>query len=153
MEGQCPHCMTGLVLDQTAEMEVDACPKCGGIWFDGGELGRLAQARPGLLAGLEHRHDPSLAATKPAPGLGGCLCPVCRVFMKEFEFPWAPGIRLDGCAQCRGIWADDGELSRIETHVARYRRQQAAGTPAAPAPSGQAGRVQAFRTLLSRPEQ
>lgn len=126
MEAQCPCCDTLLAPDSAAGVQVDACPKCAGIWFDGGELARLAQARPGCLAGLEHRHDSGLAGGQIAPRLGGRLCPVCRVFMREFEFPWAPGIRLDGCTGCHGIWADDGELTRIEALAAQHRRQAAA---------------------------
>jgi Zn-finger nucleic acid-binding protein len=151
LEWQCPHCDTVLVKDQQDGIEVDICPRCGGIWFDGGELSRLAQSRPGALAGLEHRNNPSEAAATRGTPMGGRLCPPCRVYLTEFEYSWAPGIRLDGCPKCKGIWADDGELSRIEALVARYRRGAAGGFAPAAEPHGVAQRVHAVRTLISRP--
>ena len=51
------------------------------------------------------------------------VCPVCSSELQEFEFKHAPGIKLNGCPQCKGIWADEGELDDL------YRRMhpQAAG--------------------------
>jgi len=121
MSLQCPRCYVALKKDTEEGTEIDACPKCGGLWFDPEELGKLAKGRPGGLAGLEHRNDPLPEldqSSAPSP-----LCPACREHLQEFEYPWAPGVRLDGCVKCKGIWVDDGELSRIEAHVARWRRE------------------------------
>lgn len=151
MEPHCPSCKTRLIQDASTGVQVDACPKCGGIWFDGGELARLAQSRPGCLTGLEHGHDPPAAPPQEALRITGRPCPVCRAAMREFQFPWAPGIRLDGCNQCHGIWADDGELAGIEALAVEHRRQTAAaahyrdaaaaelGIEAAPAPASAPG--------------
>jgi len=43
----CPHC-EGIVLmrhffSPRFELEVDACPSCGGFWLDHGELGRIRE--------------------------------------------------------------------------------------------------------------
>ena len=149
----CSQCQTLLVRDEAEGVQVEACPTCGGIWFDGGELKKLAQTRPGVLAGLEHRHDPRPVAAPAPPRVGGRICPACQVSLREFEFPWAPGARLDGCDKCHGIWADDGELSQIEAFIARHRREHAAQAAAANASASQnVRRAQAFHTLLSRPE-
>ena len=37
----CPICGVELKPRIVYEIEVDFCPKCGGIWLDGGELNKL----------------------------------------------------------------------------------------------------------------
>ncbi len=137
---RCPRCRAEFHRVETDGVLVEACPTCGGIWFDGGELKALAQRRPGLLAGLEHRHDPAPGAAAPAAEEGSRLCPACGQPMRVFEFPWAPGVRLDGCPACHGVWADDGELTRLEAGLLRLRREGAAPPP------GRAGAVHALLT-------
>lgn len=38
----CPRCATPLTQRSFAHVTVDSCPKCHGVWFDGGELAMLA---------------------------------------------------------------------------------------------------------------
>jgi uncharacterized protein len=152
-EWQCPKCYTALAAQNAEGVEIDICPSCAGLWFDAKELDRLAKSRPGMLAGLEHRYEPDPEAPDAIDPMGARQCPVCRVFMKEFEFPWAPGIKLDGCTRCSGIWVDNGELTRIEAYLSRFRTGRAPAprsSAAAQAPLGQ--RVQAIQSLMSRPE-
>lgn len=35
---QCPKCGVDLLASQREGIEIDCCPKCGGIWLDHGEL-------------------------------------------------------------------------------------------------------------------
>jgi Zn-finger nucleic acid-binding protein len=47
----CPICKTGLALSNRADIEIDYCPTCRGVWLDRGELDKLiersqAQAAP-----------------------------------------------------------------------------------------------------------
>jgi len=37
----CPICGVELRPRAVYEVEVDTCPKCGGVWLDGGELQKL----------------------------------------------------------------------------------------------------------------
>lgn len=47
---QCPNCVTqALVTSQRRDIEIDHCPKCGGVWLDRGELDKLI-----TLASEEH---------------------------------------------------------------------------------------------------
>jgi Zn-finger nucleic acid-binding protein len=148
-----------LTQTQVEGAEVDACPSCGGLWFDAGELLRLAGGRSGTLGALERRHSPDPLADAPASTLRSRLCPECQTPLAEFEYPWAPGIRLDGCTQCRGVWVDESELGRIEAFVVRERSRQAAApaaprSPRAPAPSPAApsppSRVDLEKQILGR---
>lgn len=47
---QCPNCVTqALVTSQRRDIEIDHCPKCGGVWLDRGELEKVV-----ALASEEH---------------------------------------------------------------------------------------------------
>lgn len=128
----CVKCASPLAPVAVAGLQVEGCPECGGFWFDAEELGRLAKAGPGELGALEHQLDHGAGPRRTADPRGVRLCPGCRVSLRDFEYPWARGIRLDGCPECRGIWVDDGELSRIERTLQFLRRGQPADGGAAP---------------------
>jgi Zn-finger nucleic acid-binding protein len=117
-------------------MTVDGCPECGGLWFDAQELAQLARGPAGSLGRLEQQFE-ARSATAGAGAAAARLCPACRVALHEFEYPWARGIRLDCCQECKGVWVDDGELGAIQRTMAQLRAQRIAptgATPAAPAP-------------------
>jgi len=50
---QCPKCRTPLAnFDYPGtRVGVDACKKCGGVWLDGGEFGKIKAVRKAILAG------------------------------------------------------------------------------------------------------
>ena len=37
----CPRCKSSLTTRTTEGIEIDVCEKCGGVWLDKGELGKL----------------------------------------------------------------------------------------------------------------
>jgi Zn-finger nucleic acid-binding protein len=39
----CPICKTGLQLSVRAEIEIDYCPACRGVWLDRGELDKIIE--------------------------------------------------------------------------------------------------------------
>ncbi len=84
-----------------AEIEVDMCPGCGGIWFDAGELENLLD---------------ELAADFSTLPLGraqhSVLCPVCRGPLTNGKYP-GTFVVVDYCNDCRGIWLDAGEFREI----------------------------------------
>jgi Zn-finger nucleic acid-binding protein len=132
-EMQCPQCYAGLDRALAGIVEIDGCRQCGGLWFDAEELGHLARDAGDPLWHLEHTFEP---AARQIVGereqyLGARLCPACRVPMKEFEYPWAPGIHLDGCPKCKGLWVDDGELAEIDRMVTRARARRGGPQPGA----------------------
>lgn len=111
----CPRCYRILVEEEFEGVRVDACPGCGGIWFDEGELPRLAQAGAGALRRLDDRHTDTGFYTRRSQA----RCPTCRAPLTEFTLPHAPDVKLDGCQTCRGIWIDEGELADLVTCAAR----------------------------------
>lgn len=39
----CPHCRVGLAMATRANIEIDYCPKCRGVWLDRGELDKIIE--------------------------------------------------------------------------------------------------------------
>ncbi|MDB5546331.1 MAG: hypothetical protein JWO64_3480 [Hyphomicrobiales bacterium] len=39
----CPVCKTGLALSSRADIEIDYCPTCRGVWLDRGELDKILE--------------------------------------------------------------------------------------------------------------
>jgi Zn-finger nucleic acid-binding protein len=108
-----------------AELVLDHCPRCGGVWFDAGEVPQLrgidASAlwreivkRDGVHAMQCHvcrSHLPRTEASCPACGWKVELdCPICGRAMRVAE---RSGMRLDHCPHDKGVWFDHDELVGI----------------------------------------
>jgi len=128
---------------QVGPAQVDGCGGCGGVWFDNAELGTVANASSTDLLALEYQFLPAIDAL---PRQSKMVCPNCSVAMFEFEFPHSPGVRLDACPECKGVWADDGELKALYARMAGVAAKDA---PSCAEPRGTAR--QAIGLLLSRP--
>ena len=125
----CPVCL-GSHLEKTRigggdELELDHCRRCGGVWFELGEVQRLRQTRarkfwsrvsprPSDARPLCHScHVPvdRNAETCPSCGSRNTIdCPVCEQPLEAQTFQ---NIRLDVCKSCRGVWFDHAELAAI----------------------------------------
>jgi Zn-finger nucleic acid-binding protein len=123
----CPVClgvkMEKVVVD--AGLTLDHCARCGGVWFEAGEVQRLRKTdaaalwraivqRDGVHAMQCHAcrtHMPRTAPSCSACGWKAELdCPVCDRPMRVAE---QDGMRLDYCTHCRGVWFDHDELTGI----------------------------------------
>lgn len=93
---------------ELADVEIDHCVGCGGIWLDAGELELLMDDREKasqLLASF--REDPSVAE-KPRK------CPICDKKMAKIVVGQAkPPLLIDKCRRGDGLWFDRGELQDI----------------------------------------
>ena len=125
----CPVCI-GTVMQKLAPVPgqplvLDACKRCGGGWFDAGEVAALRRARPDALwakIALQpdafrmkcHRCQAAFERNKPnCPACGWenvLSCPACRNRLTSVE---RDGLRLDACQRCRGVWFDNTELASI----------------------------------------
>ncbi|MHB2019384.1 MAG: TFIIB-type zinc ribbon-containing protein [Candidatus Xenobia bacterium] len=73
---RCPKCRVELESGVHAGVEIDACRRCQGLWFDAGDLERVMEAHEKHKHGLqlvdseldlaEHQEHPSLVATAAA---------------------------------------------------------------------------------------
>jgi Zn-finger nucleic acid-binding protein len=89
-------------------LEVDLCPKCGGLWLDRGEITRAAKLPAeelsrlrGLLAGSSG--PPPLPTENKAP------CPACPGSLSEVMLG---AVHVDYCNKCHGLFLDKGELTK-----------------------------------------
>jgi Zn-finger nucleic acid-binding protein len=112
----CPRCRAGLKAATNPLIAVDVCTECGGVFFEQGELAKLARKQQEAFAKLEALvKEPANAVTDS----GNLTCPGCGATMERYEYAYCSGIMLDHCPTCGGIWVDEGELGRIGEHLDR----------------------------------
>jgi Zn-finger nucleic acid-binding protein len=110
----CPRCSIETETRKTDDVEIDACPRCAGVFLDRGELNRVAEKTDGDL-----EYSTLQGKTEDAPDdFGPIACPSCgRDPMAKVEFLVYSGIVLDHCNGCGGFWLDGKELERINEEV------------------------------------
>lgn len=166
----CPVCL-GVRLEKTrvgarGELVLDACRRCGGIWFELGEVQRLKRFRPQMLwdrVGLRDEpfrmqchgcHAPMdrNAVTCPACDWRNTInCPVCDRAMDAHTHD---GLRLDTCRNCKGVWFDHVELAAIwSLALDRVAQRRSPGTSPATTPSAtEDGTIVLMYALAYSPE-
>ncbi len=104
----CPVCKNAMIVLELAEVEVDYCTDCGGIWLDAGELGLLlgdSQQSKQLLDSFKDDSDSTEKRRK---------CPIClKKMQKVIVGPSKPPLLIDKCVRGHGLWFDHGELQNI----------------------------------------
>jgi len=108
----CPACETPLSTATLAGVTVDGCDGCGGVWLDAGEIQKLG-SWPAALDAVGRRFKGGVLLS-----LGKIACPACKGPLQPYEFRSLPGIELDRCASCGGLWLDAGEAQRIAARLA-----------------------------------
>jgi len=104
----CPVCKNAMITLELAEVEIDYCGQCSGIWLDAGELELLLdspqQARK-LLDSFEIDRD---CTEKPRK------CPICHKKMQKIIVGLSDKkLLIDRCPKADGLWFDRGELKDI----------------------------------------
>jgi Zn-finger nucleic acid-binding protein len=90
-----------------AQVEVDCCADCGGIWLDAGELELLLGDRA-LAEGFLNAGVATDAVKEKAR-----RCPICRTRMDKQSAPGAAPVVFDHCPAAHGLWFDRGELALL----------------------------------------
>ena len=104
----CPVCKNAMIVLELAEVEIDYCADCGGIWLDAGELELLLSDAQQARQLLDSFKVDSKCAEKPRK------CPICRKKMQKIVVgSSAPPLLIDKCARGDGLWFDKGELKDI----------------------------------------
>jgi Zn-finger nucleic acid-binding protein len=104
----CPACRNPMITLELADVEVDHCVNCGGIWLDSGELELLfddpAKAKRLIESFVEHKSG----AERPRK------CPICRRKMAKIVVGQStPPLLIDKCRRSDGLWFDKHELEDI----------------------------------------
>ncbi|MHC4499091.1 MAG: TFIIB-type zinc ribbon-containing protein [Planctomycetota bacterium] len=104
----CPVCENAMITLELADVEIDYCTDCGGIWLDAGEL-ELLLGNPEQAEKLLNSFKIDTACPeKPRK------CPICRKKMQKITIGLsAPPLLLDKCRRGDGLWFDKGELQDI----------------------------------------
>jgi Zn-finger nucleic acid-binding protein len=93
---------------ELADVEIDHCVCCGGIWLDSGELELLMDAPEKARQLLSSFREDAAAGEQPRK------CPICRKQMAKVRAGQAnPPLRIDQCRRSHGLWFDRGELEDI----------------------------------------
>lgn len=126
----CPACQNPLRPLLTKKgITVDACPSCKGAFFDDGELEMFSKKKELL------RQQLSQGLIQPHSGRN---CPRCRKPMEEGGL-FESDLMIDRCAQCRGIFLDDGELMRLMEKLETSFQPDPVTTNRTPSPLPQTG--------------
>jgi len=108
-ELDCPKCPASpMERRQVGNIALEECPRCGGRWYDLGELASSVKDPPAF------RKATAMGPLKPRPGQA--YCPRCRKPMTNgglvSEF-----LRVDQCETCRGAWLDKNEIRLLDTLI------------------------------------
>lgn len=137
----CPVCL-GVAMEKvrvgSEGVVIDHCTRCGGAWFELGEVQLLRRARPeelwGAIAprGEVYRaqchscHTPMDRSDPVCPTCGQedlLDCPICQ---RRMQIAGHGALRLDTCTNCKGVWFDHHELAsvwQLELSTALERRR------------------------------
>lgn len=110
----CPECqmqMKEIKYNASSKLMVDYCEGCGGVWFDGGEIGELSKIS-------QDPEDIKLKISREIWKLrfsmnqaGTLKCPKCNTpTLKSFKT--SEGVTVDLCDKCKGLWLDKGETAK-----------------------------------------
>lgn len=93
---------------ELAEVEIDHCVNCGGIWLDAGELEFLLDDPQGARRLLDSFREVA-AGSDPTR-----KCPICGKKMARIVVGSSqPPLLIDKCRRSDGLWFDRGELPDI----------------------------------------
>jgi Zn-finger nucleic acid-binding protein len=105
----CPRCGALLQAREYAEMSVDECDRCGGLFLTPAMLDRIVAVHDGstgLRLALPKR------AVQREANVQYLRCPVCAKFMNRQAFGRFSGVIIDVC-KADGMWFDAGELAEV----------------------------------------
>ena len=110
----CPRCVISADIITVGDLELDLCPKCGGIWFDKGEIAALEKT----ITDIEISKDlkaalTSVAAVRPsAPPRLYLPCPVCNQPMLQKNYAEVSGLLVERCPE-HGTWVTQDQAVKL----------------------------------------
>ncbi len=120
----CPVCRKGALTVEYKNIELDYCPRCRGVWFDGGELELLLE-----ISGLENYRsyiESLLNSAEIKTSEKKRKCPTCRRKMKKSYIDEGKTIMVDVCTRHHGIWFDKGEVQGLVNKLAAKSKAKSA---------------------------
>ncbi|UTW49240.1 rhomboid family intramembrane serine protease [Bacterioplanoides sp. SCSIO 12839] len=113
----CPHCRKdALDITHYHGEELDVCRKCGGVWFEHGELNSLLSA---IDNGEDNSQYETLLGDRNKRTEG--QCPSCPSHLHNFQLLKDYDVQVDICMECDGVWVEHDQLEKVE-HSPRIRQ-------------------------------
>ena len=104
---QCPRDKALLAKHHAGDAELDTCGKCGGTFFDSGELFKAF----GIKADPSYWDRPETGGTVSNADIH---CPSCETVMLLQDVKYeGEHVQIDRCGTCGAIWLDKGESDTI----------------------------------------
>lgn len=104
---KCPKCDREMDLVAFADVGVDRCSRCHGLWFENREAE--------VLRGMSGAEAIDAGAGSSAPPTGGpMMCPECRTPMIALVVHRQPHIHFESCTVCHGSFFDAGEFQDMK---------------------------------------
>jgi Zn-finger nucleic acid-binding protein len=122
MARKCPDDGGELQVRNIHGIEVDLCPRCGGLWLDKGEIVRLRKLKEQEVKDFE------LTPLQPTQNHPQTMaCPICAKALQPFQYANGKAT-LTTCADLHGIWIPTAELGKIAgMHNPHPAAKEAAG--------------------------
>ncbi len=118
-EYACPSCSSKLKLYKIFRIEIEACPKCKGIFLDKDELRSLKdKSTKGSWQTLRWMDDEVETIEKSKAMSSKRPCPKCSNVNFISTYFGNSKIILDWCPNCHGVWLDRGEFQEVLQHMA-----------------------------------
>jgi Zn-finger nucleic acid-binding protein len=106
----CPTCKIGLETKPAGPVEVDACPQCHGVWYEGEELRLAKDASDTDLKWLDFEIWKDWDSLEL--NLKRMACPGCSQNLVGVRYAETP-VEIDCCPACKAIWLEEGEFVAI----------------------------------------
>jgi Zn-finger nucleic acid-binding protein len=141
---ECPRDGATMAENHQGESILDVCGKCGGQFFDTGEM----------FGAFGMKADPSLWDREETAGAvreGKIKCPRCNkmMLMQDVKHD-SDKVEIDRCGHCGGIWLDKGEVDTIMSIGAKMKSVVDAETAKAKADLDAMGDVNFSPGLIAR---
>ncbi len=126
---KCPVCdgeaLQKINPSEEAELILDYCDKCGGMWFESGEVRQLRFCPPEVVSSLisikkqlyavecescGHLMARNAAVCSACGRENTIDCPRCGSGLERVQ---GENFTLDVCQKCRGVWFDNIDLSAV----------------------------------------
>ena len=114
----CPVCKSDMIDVEHADIELEYCVSCHGVWFDAEELELLL----GSMGFDDHGLPlPDILHAPEAPtGEKKRRCPIRGQKMKKMALGAKPEeLIIDVCPQGHGLWFDGGEIGHLLRQLAK----------------------------------
>jgi Zn-finger nucleic acid-binding protein len=109
-----------------AQIEVDACPTCHGVWLDKGELEQIQETTERDYEKELHVPADRVSASIAESRRDSVDCPKCGTRLATREYAYCSSVFVDACPEGCGMWLDEGELQELEKFFEREQQTSVA---------------------------